>query len=40
MTDSLAQIPAGTEERDHLVRITEAYYTIEAGDHLQRTYFG
>lgn len=37
--DSLAQIPVGTEERDYLVRIAEDYYTIEAGDHLQRTYF-
>jgi len=37
--DSLAQIPVGTEERDHLVRVTENSYTIEAGDHLHRTYF-
>ncbi len=36
--DSLAQIPAGTKERDKLIRSGEDYYTIEAGDHLQRTY--
>ncbi len=37
--DSLAQIPVGTEERDKLIRVAEGYYTIEGGDHLQRTYF-
>ena len=37
--DSLAQIPVGTEERDKLIRVAEDYYTIEGGDHLERTYF-
>jgi hypothetical protein len=37
--DSLALIPVGTTEQDHLVRMTENSYTIEAGDHLHRTYF-
>ena len=38
-SDSLDQIPAGETEKDHLVRVTEDSYTIEAGDHLHRTYF-
>ncbi len=38
-SDSLEQIPAGATEKDHLVRVTENSYTIEAGDHLHRTYF-
>ena len=37
--DSSAQIPVGAEERDELIRVAEDYYTIEAGDRLQRTYF-
>ena len=38
-SDSLEQIPAGAIERDHIVSISENSYTIEAGDHLHRTYF-
>ena len=39
LTDSLEQISEGTVEKDQLIRVTDDYYTIEAGDHLHRTYF-
>ena len=38
-SDSLAQVPIGTTEKDRIVGVSEDSYTIEAGDHLQRTYF-
>jgi hypothetical protein len=38
-SDSLAQIEAGVVEQDKLVRVSEDSYTVEAGDHLHRTYF-
>jgi hypothetical protein len=37
--DSQGQIEPGVVEQDHLVRVTDDSYTIEAGDHLHRTYF-
>jgi hypothetical protein len=39
LTDSLELISEGTVERDQLIRVTDDYYTIEAGDHVRRTYF-
>ena len=39
ISDSLAQVPVGTVEKDQILRISNDSYTIEAGDHLQRTYF-
>ena len=37
--DSSGQISVGEEEHDKLIRVGEDSYTIEAGDHLHRTYF-
>jgi len=39
LRDSLEMISEGAVERDQLIRLTDDYYTIEAGDHVRRTYF-
>ncbi len=39
LSDSLGQVNEGAVEKDRLMRIDADSYTIEAGDHLLRTYF-